>query len=139
MEPVYVIALVAALIAVYFLFFRKKQGPELGAPPLEKKLADKRDAASTRPEAKAKEKAGAPSNRLPGDLDKPASARTVEEAAPGEVPIDEVPPSAPARRSLLPVHNVAGLRRGLAKSRSDEGFFGKLKALISSKREVSPE
>ena len=35
--------------------------------------------------------------------------------------------------------DVSGLRRGLSKSREAEGFFGRLRALFSGKKELSPD
>src|SRR6185369_11780390 len=43
---------------------------------------------------------------------------------------------APARPSLPQTVDVAGLRKGLDKSRASEGFFGRLRALISGKKSI---
>jgi fused signal recognition particle receptor len=52
----------------------------------------------------------------------PAAARTSREAPP------------PSSRK----QDVAGLRKGLAKVREKEGFFGRLKALFTGKKEIDP-
>lgn len=57
------------------------------------------------------------------------------EAAPGPKAIvagAAPPPVAPRKK------DVAGLRRGLAKARESEGFFGRLKALFVGRSEVDP-
>ena len=127
MEIIYVVVGIAALIAVYFLFFRKAEPAQLEAAP-KRVLGEKKEA--PRAEAKAK-----PPPK-PEERPKPQTPATAEPEA--EIPVETEAPSAPVRPSLTRVRDVEGLRRGLAKSRSDEGFFGKLKALIGGKKEISP-
>lgn len=55
---------------------------------------------------------------------------------------DPAPPPPPVRgqREAQPSHvDLQSLRKGLARSRDEGGFFGRLKALISGKREIAPE
>jgi fused signal recognition particle receptor len=48
---------------------------------------------------------------------------------------DRVAPSAPTPRK----RDVEGLRKGLAKAREKEGFFGRLKALFTGRKEIDPQ
>lgn len=127
MEIVYVVAALAVLAAVYFLFFRKGGGtaPEIAAPPAGKKL----------PEKKVERAEPKPSGVGPSA---PPPRKTAGAPNEREIPIEEVPASEPVRRSLTSTRNLEGMRKGLAKSRGNEGFFGKLKALLSGQREIDP-
>jgi fused signal recognition particle receptor len=49
------------------------------------------------------------------------------------VPAKERPAPAPRKR------DVEGLRKGLAKARESEGFFGRLKALFTGRKEIDPQ
>lgn len=127
MEIVYVLVGVAVLVAVYFLFLKPKAEPQLKAPPEEHRLPGARPAA-------------APS-------EKPVSLKPSEKPAPGAVAPQELETTAedltarepPPRSSLTHVRDVESLRRGLAKSRGDEGFFGRLRALFGGKKDISPD
>jgi fused signal recognition particle receptor len=44
-----------------------------------------------------------------------------------------------AQASATPTRDISALREGLAKSRQEEGFFGRLRSLFSSRKEISPE
>jgi fused signal recognition particle receptor len=80
-----------------------------------------------------------PSKRPPAEApveEKPKAEALTEEALEERALEEE---EAKARPSLPRTANVEGLRRGLGKSRSDEGFFGRLRALISGKREIDAE
>jgi fused signal recognition particle receptor len=48
---------------------------------------------------------------------------------------DKAAPSAPAPRK----RDVEGLRKGLTKVRESEGFFGRLKALFTGRKEIDPQ
>ncbi|MCC6901962.1 MAG: signal recognition particle-docking protein FtsY [Polyangiaceae bacterium] len=139
MEIVYVLVGIVALVAVYFLFLRKQEPEKLEAPP-GRELPEKREETpkkreEPKPKAPVEKKTEAkPASAAPAPA-APAERRAVEEA---EVPIETEAPAEPSRPSLTRARDVVGLRKGLAKSRSDEGFFGKLKALISGKKEISP-
>jgi fused signal recognition particle receptor len=131
MELVYVLIAVVAVVAVYFLFLRKGAAPEVEARP-EQKLQQPRT------EAKAKVAAGpapAPAPTSPEASPPPPPSRKARDSVPAPRPA-EVPTAVsqppPAERDTM----VEGLRRGLTKSRESEGFFGRLKALISGKREI---
>jgi fused signal recognition particle receptor len=131
MELVYVLIAVVAVVAVYFLFLRKGAAPEVEARP-EQKLQQPRT------EAKAKVAAApapAPAPTSPEASPPPPPSRKARDSVPAPRPA-EVPTAVsqppPAERDTM----VEGLRRGLTKSRESEGFFGRLKALISGKREI---
>jgi fused signal recognition particle receptor len=129
MELVYVLIAVVAVVAVYFLFLRKGAAPEVEARP-EQKLE------RPRTEAKAKVAAApAPAPTSPEASPPPPPARKARDSVPAPRPA-EVPTAVsqppPGERDTM----VESLRRGLTKSRESEGFFGRLKALISGKREI---
>ena len=134
MEIAYVLIAVAALVALYFVFGRKAEPKQLARPPGEKKLPSKRPAKSEAPdesvEAALEEDTG--EKPLRRSQRPPPSRRGEASPAP---PLSEQR----ERPSVPHVRDVESLRRGLAKSRSDEGFFGKLRALIGGKKEISPD
>jgi fused signal recognition particle receptor len=141
MEVVYVIIVLGVLVGAYFLFFRKPEEKQL-PPSAEKKLPAKRDekkaaepAAAKRVEKKAKSEP--PPARAEGE--QPTAEEADDEEPDVAVPVDAPAASEKARPSLARVRDVESLRRGLAKSRAEEGFFGRLKALFVGRREISPE
>jgi fused signal recognition particle receptor len=103
-------------------------------------------------EAKLKEEAAKPppkADAAPKEEPAAEAAAKVEgaaEAAPALAPKVEAAPAAP--KAIVPgaapppvaprKKDVAGLRRGLAKARENEGFFGRLKALFVGRSEVDP-
>jgi fused signal recognition particle receptor len=132
MEIAYVLIAVAVLVALYFVFGKKPEPKQLTRPPSEKKLPSKRPPKSEAPdesiEAALEEDTG---DRPVRRSQRPPPSRRGEAAAPH---VEER-----ERPSVPHVRDVESLRRGLAKSRSDEGFFGKLRALIGGKKEISPD
>jgi fused signal recognition particle receptor len=164
-EPINIIiglvVLAVALIA-YFVFVRKPAAPpevEAPQPPknLEKPKAPERasepvaakpekpKAPEAKPEkprteapkAEAKQEKPAPTEAAPsGEAAKPEKARAAEpapERAPA--PPAEKPKPQPSTRR----RDVEGLRKGLTKVREKEGFFGRLKALFTGKKEIDPQ
>lgn len=131
MEIVYVVAALAVLAAAYFLFFRKSGGrPEIAPTVPEQKLPEKKA------EPRETKKAASAPPPPPKSQPRGESARPAVEP---EIPVQpEEPTSEPVRRSLPSTRNLEGMRKGLAKSRGNEGFFGKLKALLSGSREIDP-
>ncbi|MDQ2645129.1 MAG: signal recognition particle-docking protein FtsY [Myxococcota bacterium] len=129
-----VVALVA-LVGAYFLFFRK--GGAAGAPSVPPQRLPTRREPERKPEraaaAAAAEKKTAtepaakesPSVKEPTPSAPPAEAKRVESLRPSVAP---PPPS-----------ELESIRRGLSRSRGEEGFFGRLKALFAGKREINPE
>ena len=164
MEPTYIVIGIAVLVAVFvvwFVFVRKPEAP----PAIEKRAEPKKLPEKDRPEKaapkgeKAKEKAEPPKDK-PKDKAKPAEppkdkprekakeepaaeepAPSVKEKAAKEEPPSEKPAAAPSARGKAPERkrDVAGLRKGLAKAREKEGFFGRLKALFTGKKEIDPQ
>ena len=140
MEFIYVLLALALVVGAYFLFLRKKEEPALPpreAPTPAKKKAELRAAPDQAEpiEGKAAERVA----RAPAD----SSAEPPLPARPSR-------PAPPARREAIvktpePVvvapkpRDVSGLRRGLAKSRDAEGFFGRLRALFVGKKELSAD
>lgn len=104
-------------------------------------------------EAKPKEEAKPPPKAEAAPKEEPVAAPKAAEPAPEPEAAPEVAPApkveaAPAPKAIVagaappPVaprkKDVAGLRRGLAKARENEGFFGRLKALFVGRSEVDP-
>jgi fused signal recognition particle receptor len=126
----YVVIAVIAVVLIYFLFFRKKEdapeqvGPS-ATPP--KKVP---------PKAAPAESPGAPSTGATPEASPPpppARRPSVPPARPSAPP----PVAQPSRPPLGERDaEVQGLRRGLSKARSEEGIFGRLKALLGGKREI---
>jgi len=128
---------VAAVAAAYFLFLKKGQPAELPPsttkshpPPPPNRAASARRAAEAEPstaEAKA-----------------PASAaKAVVEPTPpsphvGPAPRSSTPPPS-ARPSARAPRDIDGLRKGLSKARASEGFFGRLRALFTGKKELNAD
>jgi fused signal recognition particle receptor len=142
MEFIYVLLALAVAVGAYFLFFKKGE-PAL--PPRDEPVPTKakperapakaesvkapvaaRVEAEGRPEpspAPSGEAAARPSTRpAPPSRRDVASGKTPEPAAAAPKPRD-----------------VSGLRRGLSKSREAGGFFGRLRALFSGKKELSAD
>ncbi len=165
MDTLLIVAVAAvALLAVYFLFLRKKDE----APAIEDGKAPKalgKDSTGTRPKEPEKKdlasaaKATKPAEKTPSRTEKeppkPKSEKTGDaEKAPavassrGE-PAGAEPaasaPSGPAERKSAAAptpkraRDVAGLRKGLEKSRGTDGFFGRLRSLFTGKKEIDPQ
>ncbi|MES1188351.1 MAG: signal recognition particle-docking protein FtsY [Myxococcales bacterium] len=143
MEFIYVLLALALAVGAYFLFFsRKKEEPSL--PPREQPAPSKQK--SERAPAPARAEAVKPRTPEAAATDEAAPVADVG-ARPSTRP---APPSrreapaaaakAPERPSAPPKpRDVSGLRRGLAKSREAEGFFGRLRALFVGKKELSAD
>ena len=124
----YVVIGILLLGVIIFLFLRKGE-PQRPAPGRER-------APEPTPSAKKKSEPPPPPKRtgaeaLPGESVRPPAAPSARPPT-ASVPPPQVAVSAPppGERQLA----VQNLRRGLAKSRSDEGFFGRLKALLGGKK-----
>lgn len=129
MEIVYILVALLALVVGYFLFFRKP-AEQLPAEP---------EKPSLEPKAKAKAKRAGPeeADGRPREERKAEAKRT-----PGQAPV-EAPSERPPRAAREVVEDrpsrtvdVQSLRKGLAKSRGEQGFFGRLKALLVGKQEI---
>ena len=133
MEVVYILIGIAILAGIYFAFLRKKEPAQLEAPPEVKKLPETRPTQKREPEKRTDKK--------PVSAPPPAPEPSAVEPE-ADVPVEEEKEPAPSeevRPSLTHVRDVSSLRKGLAKSRGEGGFFGKLKALISGKKEISAD
>jgi fused signal recognition particle receptor len=140
MEFIYVLLALALAVGAYFLFSRKKE--ESALPPREQPAPSKQKSAA--PAAAKAESAKSPA-AVAGTAGEPPSAGPAARPSTRPAPPSrrvEAPPvaKAPERPSAPPkARDVSGLRRGLAKSREAEGFFGRLRALFSGKKELSPD
>jgi fused signal recognition particle receptor len=141
MEFIYVLLALALAVGAYFLFSRKKEEalPPREQPSLSKQKSERAPAAAkaepakTRPAAATGEAATDEPPARPSTRPPPPSRRVDATAAAAAVRTAERPSAPPKAR------DVSGLRRGLAKSREAEGFFGRLRALFSGKKELSPD
>lgn len=139
MEFIYVLLALALAVGAYFLFFRTKEEPAL--PPRDQPAPSKK---SERAPAKAESVKSRAAQASPPEGEAPeAQAPARPSTRPAPPSRREAPPAAakaPERASAPPkARDVSGLRRGLAKSREAEGFFGRLRALFSGKKELSPD
>ncbi len=142
---IYALLALLAVVAVYFLFIRKSEPaqlsprtPENEASPRAKSSAPARAEAETEAEEEAPPASGvAPS--------KPSARSRSADASPAPPRASQAPPSAarpapPSTRTLARApRDIEGLRRGLSKARASEGFFGRLRALFSGKKELDSQ
>ncbi|MEB2323062.1 MAG: signal recognition particle-docking protein FtsY [Sorangiineae bacterium] len=140
-----------ALAAVYDHFSPTREDPREGEAPSERKLPTQPDATRAPAEREPARRAAEPA---PAPASKPKAER-VHDAAPAAPPAPKPEPAAAAeeetsereaaapervsRAALRRTGDVQALRKGLAKSRGDEGFFGKLKALFTGKKEIGAD
>ncbi len=125
---VYVVVAVVAVAVLYFLFFRKSGPAQVGAPSTPPKKVEPKPTAGARPRA---ERAAEP-EASPGPARAPAEEAKPEPSPRPPIAQPSQPPPGERERE------VQGFRRGLAKARSDEGFFGRLRALLGKKRDIDP-
>jgi len=137
------IALAVAAIAAYFLFLKKKEPAELPPsstksqppPPPPNRTSPRRapePAPTPGPEATAQPSAPKPTAKHPPEVT-PASP-DVAHAPPAS---SSRPPPPSTRAVARPARDIDGLRKGLSKARASEGFFGRLRALFTGKKELS--
>lgn len=145
MELFYALIVVAAIVAL-FLVLRKKPDAEVPSgtpkatakPPSDKPAASR---SSARPAPTPKAVLAEPGEDSDAESAQPAPAaerHSSPEQAPASEPSDEDVDST-ARPSLQHDTDVEGLRHGLAKSRAEGGFFGKLRAIFGGKAQINPE
>jgi fused signal recognition particle receptor len=141
---IYALLALVAVVAVYFLFIRKSEPAQL-AP-----RAPENDAS---PRAKSSAPASARADAEDEDVppasgvapSKPSARARTAEGSPTPPRASQPPPSAarpppPSTRTAAQApRDIDGLRRGLSKARASEGFFGRLRALFSGKKELNPE
>jgi fused signal recognition particle receptor len=152
----------AVIAAVYFLFFNKKDEPQVEAAPEPRKLPSK-DEAKAKAKAKAEPAKKEPAKKAePAKTSEPAKkiaspAKVDDDGAEDEDEDHDESPAAAAkpeakgepkaeRATATPgpaaprrPRDVAGLRKGLAKARDSEGLFGRLRALFGGKKEIDPQ
>jgi fused signal recognition particle receptor len=154
-----IVVAVVVLALVVFLILKKKSS-EPAAPS--QSTLEQAPTPARQPAAKKEEPA--PEQAAPAESPA-AEAPAEQESAPEEdIPVDEgeaqaeapaeagaedeeaSPPPPPTRDGGTPQPASVGrpaelqsLRKGLAKSRDSEGFFGKLKGLFGASREIDPE
>jgi fused signal recognition particle receptor len=127
----YVVIALVALVAIYFLFLRKAEAP----PPPASRAAESRAPA---PAAKAESRRpSAEPGKAPSRAPSGAPEAAPDVSEPAAHPSKAAPPT--GRMLLSRRADVESLRRGLARSRESEGFFGKLKTLFGGKSELSPD
>jgi fused signal recognition particle receptor len=160
---VIILVVLAAAAAAFFLLGRKKAEPQqLEEAPPPKKLAEPTAPAAEKPAQKPAEKPAGKPEKPAEKPAKPAEPPRAKEAPPPpppsarkeEPPVEEVsvvsepspkvaaPPAARSKEAPAPSsrkRDVEGLRRGLVKVREKEGFFGRLKALFTGKKEIDPQ
>ncbi len=140
MEFIYVLLALAVAVGAYFLFFKKAE-PAL--PPREESAPPPPAKADRAPAKVAKVEPTSAPAATPAAASEPTSASA--EGAPR--PSRPAPPARkePGAKTPEPApvatktRDLSGLRRGLSKSRESEGFFGRLRALFSGKKEISPD
>ena len=117
------IGLIVGLLVVAAIFFFLKQGSpkQLDAPP---PIASDPPPpiASTPSRGEAKSTS--------------AEERAADDAATEEAVAPELPPPPASKPALTAPQDIQSLRKGLARSRTDDGFFGKLKSLFTGKTEI---
>jgi fused signal recognition particle receptor len=132
----YVLIAVVAAVAIYFLVSRKKaDAPQIEAQPKPRAPTPKQGDARPAPAVGTAPAAAPPPVASPEGSPPPPPARKARESVPpgrSAEPPPHVSQPPPGAREV----EVQGLRRGLAKSRDSEGFFGRLRSLFSGKREL---
>src|SRR5690606_39945304 len=125
----YILIALVVLVGAYALFFRKKGGaaPEVPERKPERRIEPR--VPPTRPVEKV-EKEPVPSPPPPparGDqvvAERPSRVEPAPRVTPEPKRVESVRPSV----APPPPSELESLRRGLARSRSDEGFFGRLRS-----------
>lgn len=139
---IYVIIAVVIIAVVAFFLMNKKGEPQVPAAPQPEKLPEKAPS-KTKPTPKAKtpepEEDEEDEDDEENEAPPPPKAKAKVEPEPEPEPEEEeeeAVSSGDGRPSLTSRHDIKSLRKGLAKSRDSEGFFGRLKSLVSGKKEI---
>ena len=130
------LALAVAAIAAYFLFFKKGQPAEL--PPTS--TPSHPPPPPTRAARRAPEAGGAAaaSPTAPANKPTPEVTPASPQVATAHAPSTRPPPPSVRAVERAP-RDIDGLRKGLSKARASEGFFGRLRALFSGKKELDAD
>jgi fused signal recognition particle receptor len=141
---IYALLALVAVVAVYFLFIRKSEPAQLAARAPENDASPRAKSSSpASASADAADEAVAPASGVAPS--KPSGRARTAEVSPTPPRASQPPPSAarpppPSTRTAAHApRDIEGLRRGLSKARASEGFFGRLRALFSGKKELNPE
>jgi fused signal recognition particle receptor len=130
---IYALIALAVLVGAYFLFFRKGQANELPRPAPEARVPERRPIPNDAPAPRAEERHD--------DAVPPAPPpRRSEHPAAGTQPATQ--PSKGTQLAAAAVEHardIGELRRGLAKARGQDGFFGRLRALFAGKKTLSAD
>jgi fused signal recognition particle receptor len=132
MTYVLVALAVAVAIAVYFLFVKKGQ-PEL-PPSTTKGEVPAARAAAPAPAPTSAGAASAPKTKVAAEVS-PNAVASPPAASPAPPSVGRPAPPSSRAGGRTP-RDIEGLRRGLAKARGSEGFFGRLRALFTGKKEL---
>jgi fused signal recognition particle receptor len=132
MDIVLVVVVLIALVGAYFLFSKKSAPADTAKKPAQR--LPSRAEPERKPERKA-ERAAAPQPTGEPKITESAPPDARPSAPPEPKRVESIRPSV----APPPPSELESIRRGLSRSRSDEGFFGKLRALFGGKREINPE
>lgn len=142
MDLVYVLIALAVLIAVVY-FISRKRGPDRTSLPTEKPGRSippppvrKPSVPPAQPAPPAPEPARKPSEPAPPV--EPTPSAPPPSATPAPPKPSEAPPPRPSVAPPAP-SALEKLRKGLSRSRSNEGFFGRLRSLFAGKPELNAE
>lgn len=137
MTVLLVILIALALVGLIFFLSRTHNREQLSAPERPSELVDAAERAAEQPEAVVGAESAKPVS-IPAE---PTAAR-----APSAPPADAAPrpeESLTARDEVeepsATSHDIDGLRKGLERSRKEEGFFGRLAAILRGKKEISAD
>ncbi len=140
---IYALLALVAVVAAYFLFFRKSEPAQLASRQPEKESPPRaKSAAPAAASAETDEDAPPASGVAPS---KPSAKQRAGEVSPtppraSQPPTSAARPPPPSTRTPARTpRDIEGLRRGLSKARASEGFFGRLRALFSGKKELNPD
>jgi fused signal recognition particle receptor len=142
MEFIYVLLALAVAVGAYFLFFKKGEPalPPRDEPASPKAKAERAPtkAESVKSPVAARVETEAQPEPSPAPLGEPAQRPSTRPAPPSRREAASGKTPEPAAAAPKP-RDVSGLRRGLSKSREAGGFFGRLRALFSGKKELSAD
>ena len=140
------LALAVAAVVAYFLFFKKGQAAELppSATPSHPPPPPHRTPSQRR--APEPERSAAPEHAAPPAAPT-ATPTKLAEVSPAAPEVSHAPPASVGRpappstrpSARPPARDIDGLRKGLSKARASEGFFGRLRALFTGKKELNAD
>jgi fused signal recognition particle receptor len=153
--PIVYVLIALVVVAVLYFLFRKKGDEALPEGEAQKPLPPPKETSKAKEPQKAKEPAKqakpaeTPKKKASEPPAKPsteAAAAREEEDEDEEVPVEAAAAAPAARPSTTPrstgprrAKDVAGLRKGLKKTREGEGLFGRLRSLFVGKKEIDPQ